>query len=44
MDILSDDDGNGVGRGEMASGPTHWPAIERGQVVSDFEDLGEWSA
>jgi len=44
MDILSDDDGNGVGRGEMASGPTHWPAIETGQVVSDFEDLDEWSA
>ncbi|UHQ99046.1 polysaccharide deacetylase (plasmid) [Natrinema zhouii] len=44
MDILSDDDGNGIGRGKMASGPTNWPAIESGQVISDFEDLGEWSA
>lgn len=27
-----------------ASGPTHWPAIEAGESLSDFEDLDEWSA
>ncbi|WP_254533538.1 polysaccharide deacetylase family protein [Natrinema gelatinilyticum] len=42
MDVLSDD-GNGIGRGEMVTGPTNWPAIDRGQVVSDLEDLDEWS-
>ncbi|ELZ24465.1 polysaccharide deacetylase [Haloterrigena salina JCM 13891] len=47
MDALSDGEseanGNGVGEREMASDPSHWPAIEAGQGLSDFEDLDEWS-
>lgn len=47
MDVLSDGEseanGNGVGKREMASGPPHWPAIEAGQGLFDFEDLDEWS-
>ena len=29
---------------EASTGPTHWPAIENGELLSAFEDLDRWSA
>ncbi|QLG48374.1 polysaccharide deacetylase family protein [Natrinema halophilum] len=53
MDALSDGDsggteaddgtgGNGSG-GNADAGPVRWPAIEAGEVISNFESLDEWS-
>ncbi|WP_254532618.1 polysaccharide deacetylase family protein [Natrinema gelatinilyticum] len=45
MDALSDDGGGGNGSGdnEPNTGPVRWPAIDAGEVLSDFETLDEWS-
>lgn len=38
--VLSDGES---GTEKTTTGPTHWPAIEAGETLSDFEDLDEWS-
>ncbi|WP_265109898.1 polysaccharide deacetylase family protein [Halosolutus halophilus] len=38
-----DDATNGNGGGEPGDGSVRWPAIEAGEVLSDFETLDEWS-
>lgn len=52
-DTGNGDAGNGGGDGDGGGGGTddsdaesvqRWPAIEAGEVVSDFEDLGAWDA
>ncbi|MFD1562359.1 polysaccharide deacetylase [Haloarchaeobius amylolyticus] len=47
-DVLPDGatggDETGAVKGDMATGPTNWPAIETGEVLSDFETLEEWTA
>ncbi|WP_254525639.1 polysaccharide deacetylase family protein [Natrinema caseinilyticum] len=52
MDALSDDesgpadtdDGDGDGEQNTEPGAVRWPAIDTGEVLSDFEALDEWMA
>ncbi len=37
-------DETGAIKGDMATDSTNWPAIETGEVLSDFETLEEWTA
>lgn len=52
-DVLSDGDGGtssdgspteDEGGADETTGSTRWPAIEAGELLSDLEDLDEWSA